>query len=50
MKDWREMRRAEFDMSAELVLFERAEARGEVYGRVKTASEPDLFSEPDDSE
>ena len=49
MKDWREMRRAEFDMSAELVLFERAEARGEVYGRPRAASEPDLFS-PDDSE
>jgi hypothetical protein len=49
-RKWTDMTRAEFDLSAELVLFEKAEARGEVYGRVTAASEPDLFSldEPDD--
>jgi len=47
---WTEMTRADFDTSAEMVLFEVPGTRQSRRQAQKTASEPDLFSPPDECE
>ena len=49
-RPWAEMQRGDFDTSEPLVLFSAPGTRASRKRAQETAGEPDLFSEPDDSE